>query len=207
MIIFKKVCLFLWCLNNLLFCRFFSFLIFLLFSLFAFQMLSPFLFSPQKSPIPSPPSYQPTYSHSWSWHAPILGHRTFTGPRASIPIDDRLGHPLLHLQLEPKNTPCVFFDWWFSCKELWGYWLVHIDVFLGKFYCSFTGDIVLHAMDDWEHPLLYLPSTGRAPQEKVLSGSCPQTSYWHLSYCLGLVVVYGMDPQVGQFLDGHFFTL
>jgi hypothetical protein len=21
-----------------------------------------------------------------------------------------------------------FFDWWFSSKELWGYWLVHIDV-------------------------------------------------------------------------------
>ena len=21
-----------------------------------------------------------------------------------------------------------FFDWWFSPKELWGYWLVHIDV-------------------------------------------------------------------------------
>jgi hypothetical protein len=22
----------------------------------------------------------------------------------------------------------VFFDWWFSSKELWGDWLVHIDV-------------------------------------------------------------------------------
>ena len=28
-----------------------------------------------------------------------------------------------------------------------------------------------------------------------------------MPWCLGLVVVYGMDPQVGQFLDGHSFSL
>jgi hypothetical protein len=55
-------------------------------------------------------------------------HRTFTVPRASPPIDDQLGHALLHILLEPQVPPCVFFDWWFSSKELWGYWLVHIDV-------------------------------------------------------------------------------
>jgi hypothetical protein len=38
---------------------------------------------------------------SWSWQSPIQGHITFTGPRASPPIDDQLGHPLLHMQLEP----------------------------------------------------------------------------------------------------------
>ena len=27
-----------------------------------------------------------------------------------------------------RVPPCVFFGWWFSPKELWGYWLVHIDV-------------------------------------------------------------------------------
>jgi hypothetical protein len=32
------------------------------------------------------------------------------------------------MQLEPQVPPCVFFDWWFSPKELWGYWLVHINV-------------------------------------------------------------------------------
>jgi hypothetical protein len=32
------------------------------------------------------------------------------------------------MQLEPPVPPCVFFDRWFSSKELWGYWLVHIDV-------------------------------------------------------------------------------
>jgi hypothetical protein len=94
-------------------------------------MLSPFLVSPlKKSPSPSPTHSAPqtTHSHSQSWHSPILGHRTFTGPRASPPIDDRLGLPLLHIQLEPHVPPCDFFDWWFSSKELWGYGLVHIDV-------------------------------------------------------------------------------
>jgi hypothetical protein len=87
-------------------------------------MLSPFLVSPLKNPypLPTPPAPQPTHSHSWSWHSLILGHRAFTGPRASPVIVGRLGHSLLHIQV----LPCVFFDWWFSSKDLWGYWLVHI---------------------------------------------------------------------------------
>jgi hypothetical protein len=71
---------------------------------------------------------QSTHSHSWYWHSLIRGHKTFTGPRASPPIDDQLGHPLLHIQLEPQVPPLVFFDWWFRSKELWVYWLVHIVV-------------------------------------------------------------------------------
>ena len=30
---------------------------------------------------------------------------------------------------------------------------------------------------------------------------------WHPQKCLGLVIVYGMDPQVGQSLNGHSFNL
>jgi hypothetical protein len=72
--------------------------------LFTFQMLSPFLVSPMKIPypLPTPPAPQPTDSHSQSWHSPILGHRTFTGPRTSLPIDDQLGHSLLHMQIETR---------------------------------------------------------------------------------------------------------
>ena len=86
-------------------------------------MLSPFLVSPPKIPYPLHPSPAPqlTHSCSWPWHSPILEHRTFTGPRASPPIDDQLGHPLLYMELEPQVPPYVFFDWWFSPKELWGY--------------------------------------------------------------------------------------
>jgi hypothetical protein len=31
------------------------------------------------------------------------------------------------MQLEPQVS-CVFFDWWFSRRQLWGYWLVHTVV-------------------------------------------------------------------------------
>jgi hypothetical protein len=91
-------------------------------------MLFPFLLSAPKISLPPPHAPQPTQSHSWPWHSPILGYRTFPRPRASPPSDDQLGHPLLHVHLEPQVPLCAFFDWWFSPKELWGYWLVHIDV-------------------------------------------------------------------------------
>ena len=57
-------------------------------------MLSPFLSS--LALLPNPPT-----PNSWTSDSPILGHRTFTGPRASSPIDDGLGHPLLNMQLQP----------------------------------------------------------------------------------------------------------
>jgi hypothetical protein len=69
----------------------------------------------------SSPTYPPTPA-SLPWHS--LGHRAFTGPRASPPIDAQQGRPLLHMWLEPW----VLFGWWFSPWELWGYWLVHIAV-------------------------------------------------------------------------------
>lgn len=57
-------------------------------------MLIPFLVSPPKVPypLPHPPVSQATHCHAWPWHSPIVGHRTFTGPRASPPIDDQLGN-------------------------------------------------------------------------------------------------------------------
>ena len=89
-------------------------------------MLSPFLVSPLETPYPIlppltsmrvlPPLTQPPLP----WHFPILGHRAFTGPRASPPIDVRQGHPLLPMWLEPWVLPCALFGWWFSFWELWG---------------------------------------------------------------------------------------
>jgi hypothetical protein len=63
---------------------------------------------PPPALLPNPPT--PT---SWPWHSPLLGHVIFARPRASPPSDGRLGHPLLHMQLE---------------TQLWGYWLVIIVV-------------------------------------------------------------------------------
>ena len=94
-------------------------------------MLFPFLFPLRKPiPFPSPLLTNPPTPASWPCNSPTPEHRAFTGPRVSPPIDDWLGHPLLHMQLEPWIPPCVLYGWWFSLWEPWGgeYWLVHIVV-------------------------------------------------------------------------------
>jgi hypothetical protein len=114
--------------------KLFYFFLFLLLDIYFIYISNIVLFPgfplppPKKTLSPPPPMLTnlPTLA-SWPWHSPILGHRAFKGPRASPPIDDWLGHPLLHMQLEPWVPPYVLFGW-FSPWELWGYWLVHIIV-------------------------------------------------------------------------------
>jgi hypothetical protein len=92
----------------------------------------PFPGFPPKGPysIPPPPhpplwSPNPPTFASLSWHSPTLGHRAFTGPRTSPPIDVRQVHSLLHMKLEPWVPTCVLFNWWFSPWELGGTdWLI-----------------------------------------------------------------------------------
>jgi hypothetical protein len=91
-------------------------------------MWSPFLVSPDNPLFPPPTPCSTTHplkitgpGTPFYWGIEYLQDK---GP----PIDDWLGHPLLHMQLEPWVWPCVFLDWWFSPRELWGYWLVHIVV-------------------------------------------------------------------------------
>jgi len=43
--------------------------------------------------LPHPPTLPPP---PLPWQPPTLGHQAFPGPRASLPIDVRQGHPLLH---------------------------------------------------------------------------------------------------------------
>ena len=107
-----------WLLFFLFFIRYFLYLHFKCYPLSWFPLWKP--------PTPSllPLLTKPPTPASWPWHSPTLGHWAFTGPRASPPIDDRLGHSLLHMQLEPWVPPRVLFGWWF--RELWEYWLVHI---------------------------------------------------------------------------------
>jgi hypothetical protein len=62
---------------------------------------------------------------------------------------------------------------------------------------------VFHPIDDCEHPLLYWHSLTRDSDIRVLSAK----SCWHVQSCLGLMVVYGMDPPAGQSLDGPSFHL
>jgi hypothetical protein len=55
-----------------------------------------FLFPPPAL-LPNPP-----LPSSWPWHSSVLGHMICARPRAPYPIDGRLGHPLLHMQLETQ---------------------------------------------------------------------------------------------------------
>jgi hypothetical protein len=139
-----------------------------MFSSLTFQMLSLFLVSFPKIPytLPTPPAPQPT----WPWHSPILGHRTFfTGPRASPPIDDHIGHPQLQMQLETRALGVLVSSYCCSTYRA-------ADPFssLGTFSISFIGDPVFHPIDYCEHSVLYLPGTGIASQETAISGSCQQ---------------------------------
>jgi hypothetical protein len=66
---------------------------------------------------------------------------------------------------------------------------------------------VFHPINDYEHPLLYLPGIGIASQEIAISASYQQNLVGNMQLCLGLVIVYEMDPWVGQSLDGSSFCL
>jgi hypothetical protein len=87
----------------------------------------------------------------------------FARPRASPPIDGRLDHPLLHIQLE---------------TQLWGYWLVHIVVPpigrlqtpLAPWILSLAPSLgaLCHPIDDCKYTLLYLPGTGIASLERTM---------------------------------------
>jgi hypothetical protein len=61
----------------------------------SFLSESPLYLSPVLLPNPPTPA-------SWSWHSPVLGQIIFTRPRASPPIDGRLCHPFVHMQLETE---------------------------------------------------------------------------------------------------------
>jgi hypothetical protein len=78
---------------------------------------------------------------------------------------------------------------------------------LGTFSSSFIGDPVLCRMDDCEHPLLYLLGTGRASQETAISGSCQLALVGIHNSVWFWWLFNGMEPQVGQSLDDHPFSL
>ena len=78
---------------------------------------------------------------------------------------------------------------------------------LGAFSSTFIVDLVLHTKDGYEHPSLYFSGTGGASQETSITCFCQLALVGIHNSLLGLVTVNGMDPQVGQSLDGHFFSL
>jgi len=103
------------------------FIIFYWLFYFTFQMLSSFLVSlPPHPPILLPPASMrelPQPLVSLLEHPPTLGHPQDQGPPLPL-MPDKVILSLLHKQLEPWVTSFVFFGWWFSPWEFWGFWLV-----------------------------------------------------------------------------------
>jgi len=148
------------------------------------------------------PTHPPNPSDLPALIFPCTGGPALAACRASPPIGAQHSHPLLHMQLEPWLCPCALFGWWFSPWELW---LVGIVVLMGfllwgcslsyftPFSDSSNGDPVLSSVVDCE---------------RALTGSC-QHALHDISNIVWLwwVYVYGLDPQVGQYLDSHSFSL
>jgi hypothetical protein len=124
-----------------------------------------------KFPIHSPPPCSPTHP------LPILGPgiplkrdmQSLQYQGASLPGDGRLGHLLLHMQLETWALGVLFTPYCCSTYRV-------ADPFssLGTFSSSFIRGPVFHSIDDCEHPLLYLPGTGIASNKTAKPGSCQQ---------------------------------
>jgi hypothetical protein len=136
-------------------------------------MLYPFLVSSPKVPYTLPTPCSPTHPLPLPGPGiypppPVLGH-IIARPRASPPIDGKVGHPLLHMQLETQALGILVSSYYYSSYRV-------ADPFssLGTFSSSFIGGPVFHPIDDCQHSLLYLPGTGIASQERAISGSFQQ---------------------------------
>ena len=106
--------------------------------------------------------------------------------------------------------------WWFSPWELWGYWLVHIVVPpsglqtpSAPWVLSLAPSLGTLCPVQWQANkstsvfVKHWQILSGGSHNRILSAS----TCWHPQQCLGLVMVYGMDPQVGQSLDGLSFSL
>jgi hypothetical protein len=151
------------------YCRFsFSFCFLFFFNRYFLHLH--FKFYPQNTLNP-PPALLPNLSTpaSWPWHCSVQGHMIFARPRASPPIDGQRGHPLLHMQLETQLWGVLVSSYCCSTYSV-------ADPFssLCTFSSFFIKGPVFPPIVDCEHPLLYLPGTGIASQERAISGSCQQ---------------------------------
>jgi hypothetical protein len=121
---------------------------------------------------------------SWPWCSFVLGHIKFEDQGVSLPNDGRLGHLLLHKQLETRALRVLVSSYCCSTYRV-------ADPFssLGTFSSSSIGGPVFYLIADCEHPLFCLPGTGIASQEIPISGSFQQ----NLAGICNSVCVWAMD--------------
>jgi hypothetical protein len=120
---------------------------------------------------------------------------------ASLPNDGRLGHLLLHMQLDTWALGILVSTYDCSSYRV-------ADPFSSHTFSSFIiGGPVFHPIDDCEHPLLYLSGTGIASQETTISGSFQQNlAGIYSSVCVWWLIM-GRIPGWGRLWMVHPFVL
>jgi hypothetical protein len=120
--------------------------------------------------------------------------------RASLPSDGRVGHLLLHTQLETQALGVLVGSYYWST-----YTVADLFSSLGTFSSSSIGGPVFHPIDDCEHPLLYLPGSSIASQETAISRSFPQNLDGICnSVCIWWLIM-GWIPRCGRLWMVHPF--
>jgi hypothetical protein len=192
-----------WMLVYWFFCYFLAKILFVHFCFFIRYFLHLHFKCYPKSSLNTPPALlsNPPTPASGPWHSPVLGHIIRARPRSSPPNDGQLGHLLLHMQLEAPALGVLATS--YCCST---YRVSDSFSFLDTFPSSSIGGPVVHPIDDCEHPLLYLPGTGIASQERLYQGPVSKI-------LLAYAIVSGFGGCLwdgspgGESVDGHSFLL
>jgi hypothetical protein len=124
----------------------------------------------QKSLYPPPAllPYPPTPT-SWPWCSPVLGHIKFVRPRGLCSWWWPTRPSSATYAARDTSSGGIISSYCWSTYRV-------ADPFssLGPF-SSFSSEGLFQSIDDYDHPLLYLPGTGIASQERAISGSCQQS--------------------------------
>jgi hypothetical protein len=121
---------------------------------------------------------------------------------ASLPNDGRLGHLLIHMQLETRALEVLVSS--YCCST---YRVADPSISLGAFSSSSIGGPVFHLIDDCEHPLLYLSGTRIVSPGTAISGSFQQNLAGICnSVCIWWLIM-GWIPGWGRLWVVHLFVL
>jgi hypothetical protein len=113
-----------------------------------------------------------------------------------------LGDFLLHMHLEKRALGVLV-----SSYCCFTYRVADPFSSLGTFSRSSFVDPVFHPIDDFEHPLLYLPGTGIASQQTAISGSFQQNLAGICSSVWVWWLILGWIPRRGSLWMVHPFVL